>query len=1040
MSGFDKIIKGACKPKAAPPKSKYLDPILAATWSEDGAVGDVCKALSPKFKEPNAIVVFKALIVLHTMIRNGATDNVLAYLSSTDVLRLRNVGGGHWEGYAAPQNLQHYAIYLDSRIRAYRDTKHDAIRVQAETNRDHRLSQSIEDDASAHRTRSASIPIPSSSSSKRRGGGSGGLGGISEDGSDSGGGGNGGGKGVQRSKTMMGRKLRVMSVEKGLLRETKAVQKQVDALVEARFYLDDLEDELTVTALRMCVKDLIILFQAGNEGMVNVLEHFFEMSHTDAEQALSLYRHFCKQTERVVEYLGVAKKLQNLLSVPVPNMKHAPVSLAGALEEYLTDPNFEQNRIEYKTQKDAAEKNTKAGIKGIIKKPDASSLGKASTSTPTPKVTIPASASSSSSMDTTKAEPKQAIVDFFSAIEEEQQNMFNPQTGSPTSNYFQQQAAHNPFFQQQTMTGAFPIQQQTQPFGIPPQQQQPFGAPPPQQPSPFGAPPQLQIQQTGFIQPQQTAFQQQQSPTNPFGLQPPGGGAPSFLRPQAAAGFLQPQATGAANPFRQSMLMPQSTGSPFGLGSPQGQGQGQGSPQPFGAGGVGGFGPQPTGVGQPSQPSFNATAPSLSLSSSFSSATSGSSFSPSPSTAGSSSFTSPFAPKPTASAGNASSSNLPPRPGTAPIPHSGSGSGTPQPVKTHQTGSRNPFGPVVTPPPPVPQPPTMMELMMGGGRNDGGATNGQQPQQGGQSQNGFGGLNGFGGFGGDQGKADMSSIASSFSKVGESKTGFQPSSGFSSQPLLSQNTSTTSSGSTFSDSLFSSSLSSQPTGATVTSASGSISTSPTGPSGGLKPHMTGGFSGLKQFKPSSSFGATLLESLPPIPQSAPTTPGISEPNANLNGNSTQSPPPSTNGLGSGFGAQRTGALNAQPTGAFGVGLSPFSGVGGSGSTIGVGLRPQLTGAGGANPFRASMFTTTGSPGAGSPAFGGTGGSQFLGSTSTPAFGGSSMFSQPTGAGQGAAPSFGASLFGVGGSSFASSPGQQQQTQPQQHQNGFASLI
>ena len=35
---------------------QYLDPIIAATWSEDGAVHDVCKALSPRLREPNAIV------------------------------------------------------------------------------------------------------------------------------------------------------------------------------------------------------------------------------------------------------------------------------------------------------------------------------------------------------------------------------------------------------------------------------------------------------------------------------------------------------------------------------------------------------------------------------------------------------------------------------------------------------------------------------------------------------------------------------------------------------------------------------------------------------------------------------------------------------------------------------------------------------------------------------------------------------------------------------------------------------------------------
>lgn len=40
--------------------------------------------------------------------------------------------------------------------------------------------------------------------------------------------------GVSRSKTVMGRKLRVMTVEKGLLRETKAVHRMIDALVECR--------------------------------------------------------------------------------------------------------------------------------------------------------------------------------------------------------------------------------------------------------------------------------------------------------------------------------------------------------------------------------------------------------------------------------------------------------------------------------------------------------------------------------------------------------------------------------------------------------------------------------------------------------------------------------------------------------------------------------------------------------------------------------------------------------------------------------------
>ena len=98
----------------------------------------------------------------------------------------------------APQNLQNYAIYLDSRIRAYRDLKHDAVRVQAESNRDMRNNNSIEEDMAYRGERQTGKAAPS------------------------------------RSKTLMGRKLRVMTVEKGLLRETKAVQRMIDSLVECR--------------------------------------------------------------------------------------------------------------------------------------------------------------------------------------------------------------------------------------------------------------------------------------------------------------------------------------------------------------------------------------------------------------------------------------------------------------------------------------------------------------------------------------------------------------------------------------------------------------------------------------------------------------------------------------------------------------------------------------------------------------------------------------------------------------------------------------
>ena len=46
------------------------------------------------------------------------------------------------------------------------------------------------------------------------------------------------------------------------------------------------------------------------------------------------------------------------------------MSLVNSLEEYLNDPHFEQNRIEYKANKEAAEKPGRNGGKsrGVTKK------------------------------------------------------------------------------------------------------------------------------------------------------------------------------------------------------------------------------------------------------------------------------------------------------------------------------------------------------------------------------------------------------------------------------------------------------------------------------------------------------------------------------------------------------------------------------------------------------------------------------------------------------------------------------------------------
>jgi hypothetical protein len=131
--------------------------------------------------------------------------------------------------------------------------------------------------------------------------------------------------------------------------------------------MGDISNDITLTAFRLLVSDLLILFQPLNEGVMNVLGrphccflttgHYFEMPRTDAERSLRIYKTFVERTNEVIEYLSEAKSLEHAMRLQVPNVKHvsplfallmkAPTGLTHALEEYLNDPNFDTNRKEY---------------------------------------------------------------------------------------------------------------------------------------------------------------------------------------------------------------------------------------------------------------------------------------------------------------------------------------------------------------------------------------------------------------------------------------------------------------------------------------------------------------------------------------------------------------------------------------------------------------------------------------------------------------------------------------------------------------------
>ncbi|KAA8915388.1 hypothetical protein TRICI_002466 [Trichomonascus ciferrii] len=150
-----------------------------------------------------------------------------------------------------------------------------------------------------------------------------------------------------------GGRLKDLTVEKGLLRECDSVYQQIEALLKCKFHEEDVNNDIVLTAFRLLVSDLLSLYQTFNEGVINLLEHYFEMSKHDASHALDIYEGFTKQTANVVAYLKIAKHLEHATKLRVPNIKHAPTSLMDSLADYLNDPDFETNHRQYLAEKEA---------------------------------------------------------------------------------------------------------------------------------------------------------------------------------------------------------------------------------------------------------------------------------------------------------------------------------------------------------------------------------------------------------------------------------------------------------------------------------------------------------------------------------------------------------------------------------------------------------------------------------------------------------------------------------------------------------------
>jgi len=129
--------------------------------------------------------------------------------------------------------------------------------------------------------------------------------------------------------------LRQMSAEK-LIKTLPTLQNQVDALLDFDVTTNDLNNGVINAAFMLLFRDLIRLFACYNDGIINLLEKYFDMNKKHARDALDLYKKFLIRMDRVADFLKVAEKF-GIDKSDIPDLARAPSSLLEALEAHLAN-------------------------------------------------------------------------------------------------------------------------------------------------------------------------------------------------------------------------------------------------------------------------------------------------------------------------------------------------------------------------------------------------------------------------------------------------------------------------------------------------------------------------------------------------------------------------------------------------------------------------------------------------------------------------------------------------------------------------------
>nr|XP_040143389.1 phosphatidylinositol-binding clathrin assembly protein-like isoform X1 [Ictidomys tridecemlineatus] len=127
--------------------------------------------------------------------------------------------------------------------------------------------------------------------------------------------------------------MRTMNT-KDLLNTLPVIQTQLDALLNFNAKPDELTNGIIHAAFMLLFKDSLRLFAAYNEGILNLLDKYFDMRKNQCRESLDIYIKFLGRTTKFAQFLKAAEQV-GIDQSDIPYLTQAPYSFIEALKQHL---------------------------------------------------------------------------------------------------------------------------------------------------------------------------------------------------------------------------------------------------------------------------------------------------------------------------------------------------------------------------------------------------------------------------------------------------------------------------------------------------------------------------------------------------------------------------------------------------------------------------------------------------------------------------------------------------------------------------------